>query len=343
MDGTMKMRLELSIYKMKADSPGWVLELLARFGLSVIVCVVLVGCTKESGSESPARSLVAGNRPPVVTAAKIVPNAMSQSDRASLEIHAEDPDHQAVTYLVQWYVDDALLPGQTDAMLTGEMLRRGQKVSAEVTPTDGELKGQPFRTTSIVVGNTPPRVSAVFLAPQAAKPGQRLEAVAEASDPDHDRVDMTYRWLRNGEVIKDGDEAFLDTPGFLPGDHIFVEVATRDLSAIGNTMRSGALVLGNGLPTITSIPPAGSASGDRFEYVVKAIDPDGDQLVYRLDMAPPGMTISKTLGRIDWQIPTDKPGSYHVKVVAHDGRGGSAIQEFDLTLTATGPAKPTKA
>lgn len=337
------MRLRLSIYKMNVDSPGRVLELLAGFGLSVIACVVLAGCTKGSGSEAPARSPVAGNRPPVVTAAKIVPNTMSQNDRISLEIQAEDPDHQAVNYLFQWYADDALLPGQTDAILTGEMLRRGQKVSAEVTPTDGELKGQPFRTTSIVVGNTPPRVSAVSLAPQAAKPGQRLEAVAEASDPDHDRVDMTYRWLRNGEVVKDGDEAFLDTPGFLPGDHILVEVATRDLSAIGNTMRSEALVLGNGLPTITSIPPTGSASGDRFEYVVKAVDPDGDQLVYRLDMAPPGMTISETLGRIDWQIPSDKPGSYHVKVVVHDGRGGSALQEFDLTLTATGPAKPTKA
>ena len=301
---------------------------------SMTVCLLMSSCTGGTTTEAPAQTSVAGNRPPVINSARIVPASISQSDRASLEIQAEDPDHETVNYLVQWYADDAPLSGQTGVMLTGETLRRGQRISAEITPSDGSLKGQPFRTASILVGNTPPRVTSVAVVPQSARPGARLDAHAAATDPDHDRVDITYRWFRNSDVVKDGEEPFLDTTGFKPGDSVLVEVATRDLTSEGNSIRSEALVLGNGLPTITSTPPTGPSSGDRYEYFVKAVDPDGDPLAYHLEMAPPGMSISQESGRIDWHIPSDKPGTYHVKVAVDDGRGGSALQEFDLTLMA---------
>jgi len=55
------------------------------------------------------------------------------------------------------------------------------------------------------------------------------------------------------------------------------------------------------------------------------------------------MTISEATGLIAWSIPPDQQGTFHVKVVARDGRGGMASQEFDLTLTAAGPPKPAEA
>ena len=72
---------------------------------------------------------------------------------------------------------------------------------------------------------------------------------------------------------------------------------------------------------------------------METIDPDGDQVNYYLEVAPTGMSISETSGHISWQIPSDQKGIFHVKVVAKDGHGGMATQEFNLTLTDAGPIK----
>jgi hypothetical protein len=213
---------------------------------------------------------------------------------------------------------------------------------AEITPADGTQKGQAYRTKVVVVANTSPKVTAVSLLPQTAPPGVKLEAQVEASDPDHDRVDLTYKWFRNDAMIKEGDEAFLDTTGFAARDRIVVEATAHDPAASGNSLRSDPLVLGNSPPKIVSVPPAPGAP-DRFEYPVRATDPDGDHLTYQLEVAPPGMTIGEESGQIAWQIPSDQHGTFHVKIVAKDGRGGIASQEFDLNLTSPAPAKPAGA
>lgn len=255
-----------------------------------------------------------------------------------MQIVAEDPEREPVSYSYQWYVDDTPLKGQTNATLPAELLRRGQRVGVEIVPADTTQKGPAYRVQPVVVGNTPPIVRAVTIVPLAVQPGERLEAQAEAGDPDHDRVDLTYRWFRNHVLVKEGEEAFLDTQGFVAQDKIAVEVTARDPSAVGNTVRSGELVMGNSLPTIVSIPPA-PGTPDSYTYAVKAIDSDGDALTYHLEAAPSGMTIGERTGRIEWRVPVNQPGVHHVKIVVKDGRGGAAYQEFDLTLTAAPPAK----
>ena len=74
-----------------------------------------------------------------------------------------------------------------------------------------------------------------------------------------------------------------------------------------------------------------------------AVDADGDRLTYQLETGPPGMTISEASGHIAWTIPPDQHGTFHVKILAKDGRGGMASQEFDVTLKAPVPAKPAEA
>jgi hypothetical protein len=67
---------------------------------------------------------------------------------------------------------------------------------------------------------------------------------------------------------------------------------------------------------------------------VKAEDRDGDSIIYQLETAPSGMTIDGSTGRLVWPIPASEHGSIHVKVIALDGQGGKASQEFDLVLSA---------
>jgi hypothetical protein len=140
-------------------------------------------------------------------------------------------------------------------------------------------------------------------------------------------------------MIKEGDEPFLMTTGFIPRDQIAVEVTARDPSTTGNSVRSPSVTVGNRPPTIVSMPPASDAKNP-YEYTVKAVDLDGDRMAFQLETAPPGMTIDQQSGRIVWSIQADQSGTFHVKVIAQDSRGGAAYQEFDLSLAAQVPATP---
>ena len=297
-------------------------------------------CTdREMTAETPPITRSSSNRPPAVTAAVIVNTPLSQSAPAAVQIQSEDPEREAVSFHYQWYVDNAPIVGQTSATLPPELFRRGQTVFVEIIPTDGTNKGQLFRTAGVVVGNSLPQITAVSLAPQTARAGDRLEAQVQASDPDYDRVDLTYKWYRNGTLIKEGEDPFLDTVGFSAPDQVAVEVTASDPTGSASSLKSESLALGNSGPMIVSTPPT-KAVQERFDYSVQALDPDGDPLTYHLEMAPPGMTISSDTGHIGWQIPTDQAGTFHVKVVAKDGRGGLATQEFDVTLSATATSVP---
>jgi len=301
--------------------------------------IALVGaCTGGEVTEATAPTArTSGNRPPVVSMAVIVNAPLSQAAPAAVQIQSEDPEREAVSFHYQWYVDNVPVAAQTNATLPSEYFRRGQTVFVEIIPTDGTNKGQPYRTASVVVGNASPRVTAISLVPQTARPGDRLEAQVEASDPDHDRVDLTYIWYLNDAVIKEGEESFLDTTGLTAPDKITVEVRASDPAGSSDSSKSEPLALGNSGPTIVSTPPT-AAVQDRFDYSVRALDPDGDRLTYHLEMAPPGMVISSESGHIGWQIPTGQQGTFHVKIVAKDEHGGLATQEFDLTLTKKTPS-----
>lgn len=305
--------------------------------MGITVGAACTGGEMTEGTAPITRS--SGNRPPVVTMAMIVNTPLSQSAPAAVQIQSEDPEREAVLFHYQWYVDNTPLAGQTNATLPPEFFRRGQTVFVEIVPTDATSKGQLYRTASVVVENTSPRVTAVSLVPPTARAGDRLEAQVEANDPDHDRVDLTYKWYRNDAVVKEGEEQFLDTIGFTARDKIVVEVTASDPVGSAHSSKSELLTLGNSGPTILSTPPT-AAVQERFDYSVKAHDPDGDPLTYHLEVAPPGMTISSGTGHIGWQISPDQEGTFHVKVVAKDGHGGLATQEFDLTLTATTPSTP---
>ncbi len=308
--------------------------------LSMWAVVFSTSCTASSPGAANGSTSAKGNQPPTITSAKILIEPIQLTGPVGVQVDAQDPEREAVSFLYQWYVDNTPLAGQTHATLPAEVLRRGQSVFVEIVPSDGTNNGQSYRTKVAVVGNTSPKVTAVSLTPQAARSGEKLEAQVEASDPDHDRVDLTYKWYRNEIVIKEGEESFLNTAGFVVHDKIMVEVTGHDPAVTGNSLKSEPLVLGNSAPRIVSTPPISDSQG-HFDYTVKAMDADGDRVIYYLEAAPIGMSINETSGHILWQIPSDQEGIFHVKVTAKDVHGGMATQEFDLTLTSSGPAKPS--
>lgn len=302
------------------------------------ICLIASGCTADSSSEGVAGSVVSSNHSPVVHEATIIPSPVVLDAPISVQIHADDQDRDALTFHYQWIANGRPIDGQTAATLPVSFLKQGATVSVEIIPDDGKTRGAIYRTVAATVVNTPPIISSLSVRPQPAKPGDKLEVLVEAGDPDHDRFELSFRWWRNGTVVKEGDEAVLDTTGYFQKDVVTVEATSWDRTAKGKAMKSEPLALGNSPPTIMSTPSAASGK-ERYEYAVRATDPEGDSIRYRLETAPPGMTIEADTGRIAWQAAPELTGTYRVRVVAEDAQGGTAFQEFDVTLANSIPSK----
>ena len=78
-----------------------------------------------------------------------------------------------------------------------------------------------------------------------------------------------------------------------------------------------------------------SSNREQYEYVVQAKDVDGDSINYGLETGPPGMTIDKSTGQVTWKLIPGVAGTHRVKIMAEDGQGGTAWQEFELSIPST--------
>jgi hypothetical protein len=223
-------------------------------------------------------------------------------------------------------------------MLTASILQRGDRVAVDLVPVSGTVQGTHYQAGPVVVGNTPPVVAHISIE-RPADPYAQVFAKMEVVDADRDEMQFDFRWWRNNKVVKEGAEQTLDTAGFQTKDTLEVEVTPRDHLSVGKPVRSESVYVGNSPPKIISAP-ASLIGRDRYEYTVKAVDADGDPLSFLLEAAPPGMAIDRETGLLVWQIPVDQFGSQRVRIVAEDGQGGQAFQEFRFTLPA--PSKPAK-
>jgi hypothetical protein len=254
-------------------------------------------------------------------------------------IETVDGHSDPAGFQYQWMANGYPLRNQTGPTLNPSMLQRGDRVTVDLVPTRGAVQGTHYQTGPVVVGNTPPVVRHLSIE-RPADPHEPVFAKMDASDADRDEIQFDFRWFRNDKVVKQGPESTMDTTGFQAKDILEVEVTPRDQLSLGKVVRSDRVYVGNSPPKIVSAP-ADLIGRERYEYRVKAVDADGDSLSFFLEVAPPGMVIDKETGQLVWQIPLEQHGSHRVRIIAEDGQGGKAFQEFDFAIPVPGkPAKP---
>ncbi|MBX9627946.1 MAG: putative Ig domain-containing protein, partial [Gemmataceae bacterium] len=91
-------------------------------------------------------------------------------------------------------------------------------------------------------------------------------------------------------------------------------------------------------PAFTSTPPAAATVGQLLRYAAAAADPDADPLTYDLVVKPAGMAVDPARGTIVWVPTPDQAGPHDVTLRVRDGRGGVALQAFQIVV---GPANTT--
>ncbi len=304
--------------------------------LCLVLPLLFIGCNSSSapsdGSSSPSDA--SPQRPATIRLATIAPDPITLNETVKVMIETDERQSNTAGFQYQWLVNGAPLRDQTGPTLTPSMLKRGDRVTVGIVPTSGTVQGTRYQAGPVVVGNTPPVVTNLSIE-RPADPHAPVFAKLEAVDADQDEMQFDFRWWRNAKAVKQGPESTLDTTGFQAKETLEVEVTPRDHLSAGKPVRS-EIYFGNSSPKIVSAPAA-LIGRERYEYMVKAVDGDGDPVSFLLEAAPPGMVIDKDTGHLVWQIPPGQLGIQRVRVVAEDGQGGKAFQEFHFTLPALIP------
>ena len=303
-------------------------------GLGALVMAAWWSCSSSPQDSSVGGSGTKNNHPPTVRLVTIVPTPVTLAGPITAHVAVDDPDGTEATARFQWIVNGARLLDATRPELWPDHVKRGDQVALEVIASDGHVDSAPYGTEPVMVVNTPPIVARVTLEADPSDKSNRVLAKVEAVDPDRDVIHYLYRWWRNDKQIKEGEESFLDTTGFGRKDVVAVEVIARDEQGSSPPASSVPIVLGNSPPQIIS-NPAALTTKERYEYVVQAKDADGDTVTYGLETAPPGMMIDKATGQVTWPVTQGLTGTHRVRIVVEDGQGGSAWQEFEVTIPST--------
>jgi hypothetical protein len=302
------------------------------FDLAVIcsLLTILLGgvsCEKEKGTGSASRA----NSPPVVSAARILPENPTQQSALTASIDAQDPDGDPITYDYQWIKNGADVSAQDNNVLQHSHFKKGDVIRVRVTPGDGKGKGEPFLSPEVKIRNSPPVIQEVWIEPKVAYASDPLKALVKAEDKDGDFVYYTYQWEKNGVLLSEERGAVLEPGRFKKGDSVTVTITPDDRDILGTPKKSPPLVISNSPPVITSSPPS-TLSGGSYMYQVKVNDPDNDAVTFALKSAPKGMKINSQSGVIQWEVRKEDKGELPVEIEASDSEGAKSVQRYTMTV-----------
>jgi len=220
---------------------------------------------------------------------------------------------------IEWLLNGHATASSNSAQFDARETQKGDKIQVKAVVQDKEVM-----SNIVEIKNAPPEITKVKILPEIFKSGDTLSVEVSANDIDGDDVAIAYEWTKNGEPAGKGKQ--LEAP-VKRGDKIAVMITPSD-----GEINGAAVVLNR---EIKNMPPMIVADdkfhfdGKLFSYQIKAIDPDGDSLIYTLKQAPEGMVVDKT-GLITWKA-SDK-SRHAVTVQVTDAEGGEASYTFNVTL-----------
>ncbi len=186
--------------------------------------------------------------------------------------------------------------------------------------------------------NGAPVVGDVRLDPTRPRPGHRIRALVQASDPDGDPVELSYHWTAGGRALPEAT-AEATVPELPKGTRIEVAVVASDGRA-ESPARIGAGQVGNLPPELVAIrlePPGEVNVGVAVVAVPQAQDPDGDEMRFEYAWSVNGESAGDDTPSFD-TTKLHRGDTVQVRVVANDGEeDGNAIESPPLRVGNAAP------
>lgn len=131
--------------------------------------------------EEEAPALRGGNNAPIVRQARIDPKKPTRSQPLTVLVETFDKDGDLLRTRYRWFVNDNPLSGASGERLTPGAYEKGDRVSVEVTVTDGP-NDTVFMSKAVEIANSPPEMV------QGRAGGQLDGMKIEVTDPDDDTL-----------------------------------------------------------------------------------------------------------------------------------------------------------
>lgn len=216
-----------------------------------IWCVVTPFDGTVGGPTVSSTPVIVDNALPTLTSADIDPVGATSLDTLSVvPVGGADPDGDAVTYYVEWFVAGAFASaGDT---LSGAFAR-GDDVYASVTPDDGTDVGAAVVTPTITIANALPTADSVSIV-------ANVDLLLFTANPvgfydvDGDPEGWSYSWAVNGVAMGS------DSPVFTPGN-----LATGDVVEVSVSPDDG-FGLGTPVTASTAVSPLLNVTPDPYSY-----------------------------------------------------------------------------
>jgi hypothetical protein len=302
-----------------------------KFSLIIPLLLVLVlSCCSEKSADMATQKL-----PETGSGAargQSQPSVSSESGSYSLEITPANATRNSTLQVatqgfelsdakIEWLLNGHPTANGNSSQFDARETQKGDKIQVKAI-----VKGEEVTSNIVEIKNAPPEIAGVKILPEIFKPEDTLSVEVSANDIDGDDVAIAYEWTKNGEPAGKGKQLEASVKR---GDKIAVMITPSD-----GEVNGAAVILNR---EIKNMPPTIIADskfhfdGDLFSYQIKAIDPDGDSLIYSLKQAPEGMVVDKT-GLITWKASNRDKSRHTVTVQVTDAEGGEASYTFNVTL-----------
>jgi hypothetical protein len=238
-----------------------------------------------AGPESAAECLVE-NTPPTAPEIAIEPREPTALTglAAVVRKNASDRDGDAVSYRYQWFRDGVPAGVETAAVAKG-VPRHGETWRVVVTPFDGEASGE-RATAQATVKNTPPPAPSVAVRPEGPTVGLALSCQARVpeKDADQERIEVHYRWLRDGQPVALAEDRMEIPAGVVRrGERWKCEAWSSDGFEL-SAWAASEVVVRNSPPSapVVVIEPERPTREDGLtcRIATESVDPDGDKVTY---------------------------------------------------------------
>ncbi|MBC6417735.1 MAG: Ig-like domain-containing protein, partial [Prochloron sp. SP5CPC1] len=163
--------------------------------------------------------------------------------------------------------------------------------------------------------------------------GQEYIYTTRAVDPDGDELRYSVLVCPSGLTLEqDTGEVRWSTP--VVGNYT-VTLAVEDGHG-GRDIQTYTLQVVENVPNrppiFTATPVVDGNVNSIYTYSATAVDPDGDELSYRVEAGPEGLTVEGETGLVTWTPTGKQVGVQEVTHVVEDGRGSKTTQIFDVLV-----------
>lgn len=147
-------------------------------------------------------SVVIGNSPPSVVKISFSPEYIGGGVDVTATVEGKDPDAEdAVTFDYQWIINGREAAMQTDPVLRGDLIKRGDTVALRVIPYDGTERGLAMTSLSVTAKNSLPTITST---PPKEFSARTYTYLVTAQDPDGDIVSFSLSRAPEGMKISAG-------------------------------------------------------------------------------------------------------------------------------------------